>query len=83
MRMPGFSAEASLYRLSDSHHMAMQSAAKAEIESVVPQLLITGPHIVGCQDMGASPYRLSHICDEDGSDPVIFPKKTGKYGGLY
>lgn len=78
MRMPGFSAEASLYRLSDSHYMTLESAAQAERESVVPQYSPIGTsrlHIGGCRDFGQ--YRLCNACDEYGCDPVILPRKPG------
>ena len=39
MRMPRFSAEASLYRRSDSHYNALESAVQTESGSVVAQLL--------------------------------------------
>jgi len=78
MRIPGFSGEASLYNLSESRYMSMESAGQGDGKSIVPQLLPKfGPHLVGCRDLGSSGYRLCHVCDDDGCDPVIVPKKTG------
>ena len=53
MRMPGFNAEASLYRLSDSHYTALESAVHAESGSVVAQILPKGWPVI------CNPYCLS------------------------
>lgn len=77
MRMPGFNAEASLYRHMDSHYMAVESDAHAENGSIVPQHLpLSGSHLGGCYGLGSSPYALCNLCDEDGCDRVVVPKKS-------
>ena len=76
MRMPGFSAEASLNRLSDSHYMAMQSATQAERDSVVSQqssFKLPPQRIGGCHQYPN--FTECWICDDDGCDPLILPNK--------
>ncbi len=77
IRIPGFSAEASLYSLSDSRYMAMESAAQAESKSIVPQLLPkSGPHLAGCRNLGGR-YRLCLACDDGECEPVVVSNTTG------
>jgi hypothetical protein len=66
MRMPGFNAEASLYRLDDSRYMTIESAAQADRKSIVPQLF--------SHSRGWCIY-----CDEYGNCDII-PCPPGRTG---
>jgi hypothetical protein len=43
MNMPGFTAEASLYKTSEDYHMAGTAAPLAHAQSVLPQWCYTSP----------------------------------------
>lgn len=75
MKMPGFTAEASLYRTGEQYHVAGSGEAVKSSRMVSPQLLSIGVGrgeyacYLGCRSRGASRSTCEFLCFASGRTP--------------